>query len=300
MTARFVPLVAVLLGLLTARAFGQNESPAATPRPVSVQELCLLLRSGYTGDEALRETAGRPLLAPLDAAAERALLEAGADARTVAALRTGRPVVSQAEAADVQQRQAASDQYRLEAWEAEQARLADASRAAMQAKLTARREEALKQVSTQLHDKLVVFAHNRLEPYDSATLAGKRLFLLYVAAGWDKSSLKLTPLLVDFYKKFAPGHPAFETVLISADRSATDMEAYLRQTQMPWPALAFDQLEAEPNLAALRQQELPRMLLIDGSGQTLADSHGDGKTIDAQRVFDAILNQTAANKPAAH
>ena len=190
-----------------------------------------------------------------------------------------------------------ADRYRLEVWEAEQARRADASRAAMQAKLTARREETLKQVATQLRDKLVVFAHNRLEPYDNATLAGKRFFLLYVAAGWDKNSLKQTPPLVDFYRRFAPDHPECETGLISADRAAADMEAHLRQTQMPWPALAFDQIAGQPDLAALRQPELPRLVLINGGGETMADSSGDGKTVNARRVIDALVSQTQRAAP---
>ena len=283
MTARFVLLAAVLL--FAAEAHGQD-----APRPVGLQELSLLLRSGYTGDEVLRETAGRPLLAPLDAAAERALLEAGADARTVALLRDGRRVVSSNEAANAQQRQAAADQYRLDAWEAEQARRADAARESLHAKLAARREEALKQVITTLRDKLVVFAHNRVEPCDNAALTGKRLFLLYAAAGSDKASLKLTPRLVEFYKKFAPAHPEFETVFVSADDSAEEMENHLRRTRMPWPALAYDQIEGQPDLAALRRAGLPRLVLINGGGEPLADSSEAGKVSSPQSVLDARVH----------
>ena len=281
MTARLV-LLAVFL--LAARAPGQ-EAPAP-PRPVSVQELSLLLRSGYTGDEVLRETTGRPLLAPLAAAAEHALHDFGIDYYE-------QPVASATEAANTQQRQAAADQYRLDAWAAEQARRADAGRASMQTKLATRREEALKEVSTSLHDKLVAFTHNRLEPYDNVALASKRLFLLYVAAGSDKNSVKLTPPLVDFYKKFAPEHPEFETILISADRSAAEMESYLRQTQIPWPALAYEQLATQPDLAALRQAGLPRYVLINGGGETLADSLENGKLVNPQHVFDVLLKQKA-------
>ena len=89
MPTRFVLFAtAVLLAVcpFTARCEDQ-----AAPRPVSVQELSLLLRSGYTGDEALKETAGRPLLTPIDAAAEHALLDAGADARMIASLRNDPP-----------------------------------------------------------------------------------------------------------------------------------------------------------------------------------------------------------------
>ena len=59
----------------------------AAGQPVTVKDLCLMLRGGYTGDEVLRETAGRPLLEPIDATAEAALRAAGADAKLIAALK---------------------------------------------------------------------------------------------------------------------------------------------------------------------------------------------------------------------
>ena len=100
-----------------------------------------------------------------------------------------------------------ADQFKLEAWEAEQARRVQAARQTTQAKLAARRDEQLRQVATGLRDKLVICKDDRLGPYDNAVLAGKKLFLLYAAAGSDKASRQWTPQLVEFYKKFAPAHP---------------------------------------------------------------------------------------------
>ncbi len=326
MPARLSRLAAVALLLALGPISGALCVDNSNPRPVGVQELSLLLRSGYTGDEVLRETAGRPLLAPLDAAAQRALLDAGADARTMpsglkvhellarigggggyavvetseaadlqhlaglfAALRAGRAVASQTEASEAQRRQAAVEQYRLEAWEAEQARRAEAGRQALNSRLAARREESLKQGGTLLRDKLVVCAHDRLEPYDNAALAGKRIFLLYAAGGSDPASHVLTPQLVEFYKKFAPAHPDFELVLVSGDRSAADLERHMKREKMPWPALAFEQIAQEPDLAALRKDGLPRLRLVDGSGQTIADNFDNGKLTNSQRVIDTLL-----------
>ncbi|MBE7211441.1 MAG: redoxin family protein [Gluconacetobacter diazotrophicus] len=295
MSTRLSLLTAVvLLAVGPVRAPGQD-NPAA--RPVSVQELSLLLRSGYTGDEVLRETAGRPLLAPIDAAAERALLAAGADARTVAALRDGHRLASTAEAADAQQRQAAAEQHRLESWEAAQAQRAEASRQAVQAKLAARREDQLQLVGKQMRDKLVQYKDGHLGPYDNAALANKKVFLLYVSASWCGPCRRLTPALVDFYKKYAPTHPEFEFVLIPADRSAADMEKYVQTEGMPWPALAWEQLAQQPDLAALGKEGIPRLVLIDGSGQKLADNFEDGKFVSPQHVIDVLTGNPS--KPAA-
>ena len=136
------------------------------------------LRSGYTGDEVLKETAGRPLLAPIDAAAERALLDAGADARTVAALRDGRRVASSTEA-DAPARQAAADQYKLSAWEADQARRAHANRQATSRpnSPSAARRNSKKWLPRSCTDKLVVWKDRQPGVLTTIpTLAGKKIF----------------------------------------------------------------------------------------------------------------------------
>ncbi len=295
MPKRFLLLAAAALFLVCPSLARCEENTAS--RPVSIQELSLLLRSGYTGDEVLKETAGRPLLAPIDAAAEHALLDAGADARTVTALRDGRRVASVTEAADTQQRQAAVEQHRLESWEADQARRAEAGRQAVQTKFAARREDELRQVANGLHDKLLVCTDGRLGPYNDAALANKKIFLFYTAAASDKASRQVTPQLAEFYKKFAPAHPEFEIVLLSADRSAADMERAMQFAAMPWPALAWEQLAKQPDLAALGKDGLPRLVLIDGSGRKLADNFENGKFVSPQHVIDVLTG--SGSKPGA-
>ena len=284
---KHLSLLAAAALLLVCPSLARCEENAAS-RPVSIQELSLLLRSGYTGDEVLKETAGRPLLAPIDAAAERALLAAGADARTVAALRDGRRVVSATEAADAQQRQAAAEQHRLESWENDQARRAEASRQALQTKFAARREDELRQVASGLHGKLLVCTDGHLGPYNDAALANKKIFLFYTAAASDKASRQITPPLVDIYKKFAPAHPEFEMILLSADRSAADMERFMQSAAMPWPALAWEELAKQPDLAALGKDGIPRLVLIDGSGRKLADNLENGKLVNPQHVIEVL------------
>ncbi len=294
-TRFFVPLAVMLLAVCPPAAHGEEN---AAPRPVSVQELSLLLRSGYTGDEVLKETAGRPLLAPIDAAAERALLEAGADARTVAALRDSRRVASTPEADDARQRQDTAKQYKLDAWAADQSRRLEVNRAAAQAKLAERRDEQLKHVATSLRDKLVVYRNDRLEPYDNAALAGKKVFLLYATSIVDKAGRQLTPQLVEFYKKFAPVHPEFELVLLSGDRSAFDMEKLLQQQAIPWPALAWERLPQEASLADLLKDGVPRLLLVDGSGSRIADNLENGKLVNPQHVLDVLSGKSSPGVPA--
>ena len=48
--------------------------------------------------------------------------------------------------------------------------------------------------------------------------------------------------LVDYYNRVAALHPEFEIVFVSADRSGPAMEAYMRDMQMPWPAVKFEKI----------------------------------------------------------
>ena len=97
-----------LLCLLTS--FTPAARVRAAGQPVTVKELCLMLRSGYTGDEVLRETSGRPLLEPLDDPNEKLLRAAGADTRLVDALRATHPALSADEAAAARQHAAVAAQ----------------------------------------------------------------------------------------------------------------------------------------------------------------------------------------------
>ena len=88
-----------------------------------------------------------------------------------------------------------------------------------------------------------------------------------------------------FYQDFAPKHPAFEVVFFSEDRSAFNMENAMRQGAMPWPALAFDRLAQQADLAALGKQVTPRLTLIDGAGRIVSDSVVDEQYVGPQHVW---------------
>ena len=289
--ARLTPcfLLLALLWLALPTAPGR----AAAGQPVTIKELCLMLRGGYTGDEVLRETAGRPLLEPLDADAEAALRQSGADAHLLDALRKTRRTLSDDEAAAARQRQAEIDERNLQSQEANRANLLAFHQQAAENHQNALRQAALDKIAGQLHGQLVVCPDGQMRPYDDEALGGKKLFAFYYSALWCAPCRKFTPQLVEFYKKFAPAHPAFELVFVSEDHSPYDMENYMRQDAMPWPALAFDAKARLPGLAALGKDGIPRLVLIDGSGRVLSDSYVDGKYVGPQHVLDDLTRFAA-------
>lgn len=281
-----------ILPTVPARAAGQ---------PVTVKELCLMLRGGYTGDEVLRETTGRPLLEPLDATAETALRTAGADARLLAALKQTRRTLTDGEAAAARQRQADIDERNLQSRETGRANLLAFNQQAAENHPDTLPQASLDKFAGTLRGQLVACRDGQVGACGDEALAGKKLFALYYSALWCGPCRKFTPQLVEFYKKFAPAHPAFELVFISEDHSLFDMENYMRQDAMPWPALAFDHKARHPELAALGKKGIPRLLLIDGAGRIVSDSFVNDQYVGPQHVLDdltRLADAAARNRPA--
>lgn len=284
---------------LLASIFLLLAAPAASRaagQPVAVKELCLMLHGGYTGDEVLRETSGRPLLDPIDAANEQLLRAAGADTRFIAALKSTHRTVSTDEAAALRPRPADA------ATSAPPPRPTDTSPTggAYSNSIPADIMAKFGKVSAQLRHQLVLYRDGNWLPYDDSTLSNKQLFAIYFAAQSDAQCRQFTPRLIEFYRDFTAKHPPFELVFFSMDRSATEMEDDVRQNAMPWPVVAFDREAQQTNLMELGKQGIPRLMLIDGSGRLISDTFTSGKYTGPQHVLDDLTHLAdAANKGSA-
>ena len=252
--------------------------------PVSTSELCLLLRGGCTGAEVLRDTAGRPLLEPLDADAEKLLRDAGADPAFITSLRRSHPVATPAQAQAERARQEELAQRRIDAWETSQTRLREASQVALEASLATRAQEARQNMANLLRGKLVVYRDQRIQTYDDSRLADKKQFAFYFASRVDPACQKFTPLLVRFYGKYAAAHPEFELVFVSKDFSSLEMETDVRAYDMPWPAFDYPRLSEEKEFTMPGDGPLPRLFVVDGTGHLLVDSGTDSP----QHVLDVL------------
>ena len=263
---------------------------AAAGQPVTVKELCLMLRGGYTGDEVLHETAGRPLLEPIDADAEKLLHAAGADARLIAALKSTHPALTDDQAAAARAKQAAIDERNLASQIADRANLLAFHKQAAEAHQSSLKEQELGKLAGQLRGQLVTYKSGSFQPYDESTLVNKKLFALYFANQSNAQCRQFTPQLVQFYRDFAPKHLNFEVVFFSMDPTASEMEDNMRQNAMPWPALAFDREAVQTSLMDMGKQGVPRLMLIDGASRLVSDSFAGGKYVGPQHVLDDLKN----------
>ncbi|MDQ6913865.1 MAG: redoxin domain-containing protein [Verrucomicrobiota bacterium] len=289
-------IVALVAGLAACVAY------ASTLPPLTVKDVSLMLRSGYSSEAVAREIAARKFLGSVDAAAEKALSQAGATSDLIATLRGGAYGLSPEQAVAAESDLAAKS--RLRNLQAEQARKIEARN---QNEIARKTDSALPQVAPtnriidQIKGDLVTSRNGLLSTFNDQALDKKKLIGLYFSARWCPSCRKFTPTLVDYYNRVAPEHPEFEILFISNDRSEPSMEAYMRDAQMPWPAVRFDKVAEKEAVQKYAGAGIPCLVVIDSDGRVVSHSY-EGKTyLGPSKVLsdlDAIFARGDANQVA--
>src|SRR5712691_6743824 len=137
----------------------------------------------------------------------------------------------------------------------------------------------------QWHNGVVVHA-------DDAALASKKLIAFYFSAHWCGPCRKFTPQLVDYYNRVAAQHPEFEIVFYSFDKSPFAFETYMREANMPWPAIDYAKIKSKEALAKSAGDGIPSLVLVDSSGNVISASQAGGKNLGPEKVLadlDAIF-----------
>lgn len=268
-------------------------------RPLSVKDVSLMLRSGFSSESVLQELEQRRIIDTPDAATAKSLGEFGASAPLLDALETGKFRVSEA-AAEKAEKENAAETASVEA-QAEKTYRAAAEVLKEQRTSAAAARAAGVPFLPSLDGKLVACHDGTIGPPDAARTQNKKLVLLYFSAHWCAPCRKFTPQFVEFYNRVAPLHPEFEVVFFSFDRSRADWENYLREARMPWLAIDYDELA---KLAVLKQaagDSIPALVLLDGNGRILSNSYAGGKYVGPQKVLADLEKRFAADgaKPVA-
>jgi hypothetical protein len=225
-----------------------------------------MLRSGYSSEAVLQELAARKFSDTVDSTLETELLKAGATQPLIEALRSGAYQASASEVA-IAQAHAAVAQARATA--ADEPRISNPT-----PRPNFRHDERQgSMMYDHLKDDLVYWHEGALVPFDNAVLEKKKVYLLFFSAFGSKEGRKFTARLVEYYNRVAPRHPEFEIIFFSADRSEFAMQSYISETNMPWPAVAYDKRsgKAAPIRGNLVHQ-VPHLIVVNNAGEILSDS----------------------------
>ncbi|MDQ2919249.1 MAG: thioredoxin domain-containing protein, partial [Verrucomicrobiota bacterium] len=267
-----------------------------------LKDVSLMLRSGYSSDAVAREISARKFLGSVDATAEKTLTQSGATADLITTLRSGAFGLSSEQAAAAENDLAAKT--RLRDLQAEQARKAEAR---YRNEIVRKTENVPQQVAPanriidQIKGDLVTSRNGILNTFNDQALDKKKLIGLYFSARWCPSCRKFTPTLVEYYNRVAPSHPEFEILFVSNDRSEAAMEQYMRDTQMPWPAVRFDKLAEKEALQKYAGAGIPCLVIIDSDGRVLSHSYEGKNYVGPSKVLndlDAIFARGDANQVA--
>lgn len=284
-------LTGILLCLFASPGIGGNL------QPLTIKDVSLMLRSGYSSAAVESEVATRHFIGTLDAAGEKNLVQAGASSALISGLKKGTFAVPAAEVAAVQAELAAKAQKR--AAELQEARKLDTL---YQAKMAAGRKAPVPNspagpgaVASLVKGELVNSRNGILRPYLDAEFEKKKLIGLYFSAHWCAPCRKFTPSLVAYYNKVAAVHPEFEILFVSNDKDAVAMENYMRDEQMPWPALSFDKVAGNAALRKYAGSGIPCLVVVDDSGKVVFDSYA-GENYRGPEAVLADLDQLFAGK----
>jgi nucleoredoxin len=273
------------------------------PPPLTVKEISLMLRAGYTSSAVLEELPNRRFADALDPGQEAMLAHAGAAPQLIAALKSGSYAVSAQEAAAAKEKLIADTKRR--ALQAEESRKFDTL---YQDQLARQRESTpLPAITTNaiqplVKGDLVLWRNGSLSRFDDEPLEKKKLIALYFSAHWCAPCRAFTPKLVDFYNRIAPQHPEFEIIFVSFDRSQFAMETYMRETNMPWPAIDYPKVASKEAIRKYAGDGIPCLVLLDATGKVVSDSFAGKQYLGPGKVLtdlDAIFAGNVAGNATA-
>ena len=132
---------------------------------------------------------------------------------------------------------------------------------------------------------LISWHNGGLVRFDDEALEKKKMIALYFSAHWCPPCRKFTPQLVEYYNRVAPQHPEFEIIFVSFDRSQFAMETYMREANMPWPAIDFAKVPGKEAIRKYAGEGIPCLVLVDASGKVISDSFAGKEYLGPAKVL---------------
>lgn len=266
--------------------------PAFAAPPITAKDVALLARSGYSEAEIIAEVEKRQFATPINAAAEKVMTDGGTPAALIAKLKAGNFVLNPAQrAAQVKQ----SAEQRLALLQREQEEAAFLAQRRAQAAAIATSAATADHVLRLVEARLVKLEGSMISPYSATNLRDVRLYAFYYSASWCGPCRKVTPKIVEWYRKTKAAHPEFELIMVSSDQDETSMHDYMRKNQMPWPAIRFADTK-DPTLQMFAGQSIPWLVAVSRSGDSLTKNGVNKEYLPPEEIMGAVDSMLAQLK----
>lgn len=137
-----------------------------------------------------------------------------------------------------------------------------------------------------IEGKLVAVAGKRVSKFEMA--AEPQYYAFYFSASWCGPCKAFTPKLISFYNENPGSKKTFEVIFMSRDNSEGDMEDYMKEDQMPWPAVRYRDADRIDEITKYRGNGIPCLVLVDRQGKVIADSYVNGQYMGPTSVMEKM------------
>jgi len=136
------------------------------------------------------------------------------------------------------------------------------------------------------YGKLVHLEDGVLRPFDCTGLPVVKFYAIYFSANWCEPCRAVTPGLVEVYGRLRELYPEFELILVNRDLSAQEMEAYMKDAGIQFPALNWDATKLAADINGYAGPGIPCLVLVDEAGKVMSDTYRKGVYVGPTVVLE--------------
>jgi nucleoredoxin len=149
-----------------------------------------------------------------------------------------------------------------------------------------------------IQNDLVSLQDRTLKPAPSLNQAELKYVAFYFSSSWCICK-KYSPEMVKWYNKTKKRYPYFELILMTSDKTEADMQKYMLDQKMEWPALAFAKKNTKLNFANFPKNGIHGVCLLNMEGKVLATTFDQDQFNGPTLTLKAIDRILAADPAAA-
>ena len=96
-----------------------------------------------------------------------------------------------------------------------------------------------------------------------------KVVALYFSASWCPPCRQFTPILKEFYEDLKTNDSPFEIVFISSDKSAEDLDVYMKESHGDWLAVPFGHEIIRELKTRYHITAIPKLVVVDDDGEVV-------------------------------